>query len=127
MYIYMYTSCWTSLEQHLAPSLAEVIRIAFGLGFAQTVAAVDLLADAGARQRRQRRRRHGPGRDRSEPTQRRHRLSGAARHGQRMTRQRLLTAAGRRSSATSATATASPSTAAEFIQPTVMVSAALHL
>lgn len=113
------------LEQHLTPSLAEIIRISFGFGPALIVVAVGLNG-ANSRDGRQGRRRDAGRGGWNETTQRRHRLCSATRHGQRMTtRQRLLAVAGRRSSA--ASTTSSIPSAAKLVQTSVMISSSLHL
>lgn len=120
------------LKQHLAPSLAEIIRIAFGFGSTLIrVGAVRLHRHRGAAKRYRRngflRRRETAGggccrRGRgcsgiSEPAERSHRLSSATQRGRRManaTRQRLLAVA-RRGRTYPHSSYTYPATAAEFI------------
>lgn len=129
-----------NLEQHLAPSLAEIIGISFGLGSTH-VRPVGLDGHCGAAQRNggngnamggrssaattagRRRRRCG---GISKATERRHRLSGAAQSRRRMANaagQRLLAVAGSRSAAA---AHAHPAAGAELVHPPV-ISTSLNL
>ncbi len=132
-----FLAVWLNLEQHLAPSLAEIIGIAFGLGSTH-VRPVGLDGHCGAAQRNGgnghavggrsssaagRRRRCG---GISKATERRHRLSGAAQSRRRMANaagQRLLAVAGSRSAA----AHAHPAAGAELVQPPVVISTSLNL